>query len=240
MIHDGIRTSRHCGIHHICVSFSLRYNYILMDSCAIIGILLRNQQGVMKKFNLKKVFTLPNQLTMSRIFMAPVLILLLSFPGTWTCFLAAMLFILACLTDLADGYLARRENQITSLGKFLDPLADKVLVSSVLIMLVELDWIAGWMAIIIICRDIMVTGLRAIAADEGIVISADRFGKIKTVVQMLALVPLILHENWFFLPMAKIGIFLLYIAVVLTVVSGYNYFMNFYRNWQAMPPQAEG
>ena len=184
------------------------------------------------------MFTLPNKLTMSRIFMAPVLIVLLSFPGTWTCFLAALVFIAACITDLVDGYVARRENQITSLGKFLDPLADKILVSSVLIMLVELDWVAGWIAVVIICRDIMVTGLRAIAADEGIVIAADRFGKLKTVMQMLALVPLILHENWFFLPMARIGTFFLYIAVVLTVVSGYNYFMNFYRNWQKIPPQS--
>jgi CDP-diacylglycerol--glycerol-3-phosphate 3-phosphatidyltransferase len=174
---------------------------------------------------------LPNQLTISRILIAPVLVLLLMFAGEWTCLLAGVLFILAGFTDLIDGYLARRENQVTSLGKFLDPLADKVLVSSVLIMLVQLDRVDGWIAVVIICRDIMVTGLRAIAADEGMVIAADRYGKLKTLLQVLALVPLILHYPWLGLPLRDIGIFLLYTALILTVFSGCNYFFTFFRNW---------
>lgn len=176
---------------------------------------------------------LPNQLTLSRIVIVPLLVVLLMFPQKWTCLLAGALFALAGVTDLVDGYLARRENQITSLGKFLDPLADKVLVSSVLIMLVQLGWVEGWIAIIIICRDIMVTGLRAVAADEGVVIAADKYGKLKTVLQLVALEPLILHYPWLGIPMHEIGIFLLYIALLLTIFSGCNYFLNFFRNWRA-------
>jgi len=178
-----------------------------------------------------KTLNLPNQLTISRILLVPALIVLLIFEGKWTCLLAGALFALAGITDLADGWLARRENQITSLGKFLDPLADKVLVSSMLVMLVQLDRVDGWVAVVIICRDIMVTGLRAIAADEGVVIAADKYGKIKTVLQLVALEPLLLHYTWFGIPMHSIGIFLLYIALVLTVFSGCNYFLNFFRDW---------
>jgi CDP-diacylglycerol--glycerol-3-phosphate 3-phosphatidyltransferase len=175
---------------------------------------------------------LPNQLTISRILVVPVLVLLLAFAGKWTCLFAGLLFILAGFTDLVDGYLARKGNQITSLGQFLDPLADKVLVSSVLIMLVQLDRVAGWIAIVIICREIMVTGLRAIAAEEGMIIAADKYGKLKTVVQLVALAPLILHYSWMGIPLHMIGLFLLYIALILTVFSGCNYFLSFFQDWR--------
>lgn len=176
-----------------------------------------------------KTLNLPNQLTISRILLVPVIVVLLMFPGRWVCLAAGALFAVAGFTDLIDGYLARKTNQISSLGKFLDPLADKVLVSSVLIMLVERTWIPGWVAIVIICRDVMVTGLRAIAADEGIVIAADKYGKLKTVLQMVALEPLILHYTWFGIPMDSIGMVFLYLSVVLTVFSGCNYFLNFFK-----------
>lgn len=178
------------------------------------------------------IFTLPNQLTISRILLVPVLVLLLTFPGKWTCLLAGVLFALAGFTDLIDGYLARKDNQITSLGKFLDPLADKILVSSILVMLVQNNWVPGWIAVVIICRDIMVTGLRAVAADEGVVLAADKYGKLKTVLQLVALEPLILNYNWWGIPLDLIGMILLYIALVLTVFSGCNYFFNFYRDWK--------
>jgi CDP-diacylglycerol--glycerol-3-phosphate 3-phosphatidyltransferase len=186
---------------------------------------------------------LPNQLTISRILVVPMLVVLLSFAGEWTCLFAGALFALAGFTDLADGYLARKGNQITSLGKFLDPLADKVLVSSVLIMLVQLDWVDGWIAVVIICRDIMVTGLRAVAADEGMIIAADKYGKLKTVLQLVALEPLILHYSWAGIPLHRIGLFLLYIALVLTVFSGCNYFFSFFRDWRrkgAVPEKPDG
>lgn len=185
-----------------------------------------------------KWLNLPNQLTISRIAFVPVIIVLLMFPGKLTCFLAGLFFAIAGFTDLIDGYLARKDNQITSLGKFLDPLADKMLVSSILIMLVQLSWIPGWVAIIIICRDIMVTGLRAIAADEGVVIPADRYGKIKTVLQLVALEPLILHYPWLGIPMHEIGLVLLYISLIMTVFSACNYFWAFYRDWVANNPAA--
>lgn len=175
---------------------------------------------------------LPNQLTLSRILTVPVIVVLLMYEGKWTCFAAGLVFAVAGFTDLIDGYLARKDNQITSLGKFLDPLADKMLVSSVLIMLVQLGWVPGWVAIIIICRDVMVMGLRAVAADDGIVIAADKYGKFKTVLQLVALEPLILHYDLLGLPVHAIGLTLLYISLVLTVFSGCNYFVGFYRQWR--------
>ncbi|MDL2316858.1 CDP-diacylglycerol--glycerol-3-phosphate 3-phosphatidyltransferase [Desulfovibrio sp. OttesenSCG-928-A18] len=181
---------------------------------------------------MRKQLNLPNQLTLSRILMVPVVLIFLHFGGVWTSFFAGFFFALAGFTDLIDGYLARKNKEITMLGKFLDPLADKMLVSSVLIMMVYLERVAAWIVIIIICRDIMVTGLRAIAADEGIVIAADKYGKLKTLLQLVALEPLILHYTWLGLPMHDIGIFLLYISLALTVFSGYNYVRNFYRDWR--------
>ena len=181
-----------------------------------------------------KVLNLPTKLTISRILAVPFIILFLYVNTPWSCAVATILFTLAGFTDVIDGYIARRENQVTRLGKFLDPLADKILVCSVLVMLVHLRWAPAWIAIVIICRDIMVTGLRAIAADEGVVIAADRYGKMKTVVQMVALGPLILHYSWMGLPVERIGNFLLYIALALTVFSGYNYFMRFFREWRTL------
>ena len=163
--------------------------------------------------------------------MAPVIVVLLYFENSITCLLACISFILASLTDLVDGHIARRSNMVTSFGKFLDPLADKVLISSVLIMLVYLGWVDAWIAIVIICRELIITGLRAIAADEGVVIAADRFGKWKTILQILALIPLILHYAWFGLNPIPLGQFLLYIAVALTVFSGANYLHSFHRHW---------
>lgn len=145
--------------------------------------------------------------------------------------MATLFFLVAVLTDLADGFLARKYNQVTNFGKFLDPLADKVLIASVLIMLVELNWVPAWAAIVVIVREILVTGLRAVAADKGHVIAADKYGKLKTVMQSVALIPLIYHYPVIGLDMAIIGTFLFYVAVVLTVYSGWNYLYSFYQVW---------
>ena len=185
----------------------------------------------MRYLTVMQVWNLPNQLTLSRIVVVPVLLVLLSLGERWSCLMAGLLFIAAGLTDLMDGYLARRGNQVTNLGKLLDPLADKVLITSVLIMLVHMTWVNVWVAIIIIGRDVMVTGLRAVAVESGVVIAADTYGKIKTVLQIIALVPLILHYSWFGLPLAQAGQFLLYIALALTVFSGVNYLHTFHRHW---------
>ena len=178
-----------------------------------------------------KLLNLPNTLTLSRILLVPVIVILLYFPSRLTCVVACFSFILASFTDFIDGYIARRTNMVTRMGKFLDPLADKVLISSVLIMLVQLGWAEAWVAIVIICRELIITGLRAIAADEGVLIAADTFGKLKTVIQMMALVPLMLHYSWFGFDPAPLGQFLLYTALALTVFSGSNYLYKFYTMW---------
>ncbi len=172
---------------------------------------------------------LANKLTLLRILMVPLIVVLLYFEGPLLCFLAAIVFVVASLTDLADGYIARKFNTVTSLGKFLDPLADKVLVCSVLIMLVHLGWVPAWVTIVIVCRELVVTGLRAIAMDEGMVLAADEYGKIKTVIQILALIPLVVHYPFLGLELQGIGMFLLYLSTVLTVYSGVNYVYVFLK-----------
>lgn len=177
------------------------------------------------------MINIPNALTVVRILAVPFIIALLYFPSRTTCLIATVLFLVAILTDLADGFWARRYNQVTNFGKFLDPLADKILIASVLIMLVELNWIPAWIAIIVIVRELLVTGLRAIAADKGQVIAADKYGKMKTIMQSVALVPLIYHYPVFGVDAAKLGFVLLLVAVVLTLYSGWNYLYSFYRIW---------
>ena len=176
------------------------------------------------------MFNLANNLTLARIAAVPILVLLLYFPGKGTCLVAMFFFIAASVTDIVDGVVARRRNLVTTFGKFLDPLADKLLVSSLLIMLTRLGWVEAWIAVIIIGREIAVTGLRAMAVDHGVVIAADRYGKLKTIVQMLALCPLVLHYSWWGLDPVPLGTVLLYLALVLTLVSGANYFYAFGKN----------
>lgn len=173
---------------------------------------------------------LANKITLLRMFMAPVVVSLLFYEGPVVCLIAAGAFIFASLTDWVDGYIARRENMVTSFGKFLDPLADKVLICSVLIMFVELDWVPAWVTIVIVCRELIVTGLRAMAIDEGIVLAADRYGKAKTILQILAIVPLLLHYPFLGIDVQLVGKILLYMALVLAVFSGANYMYDFYRN----------
>jgi len=178
-----------------------------------------------------QLLNLPNKITLSRIFLMPLIVILLYFEGKNACLVAALCFTAASVSDLIDGHIARRSNMVTSIGKFLDPLADKVLISSVLIMLVKLGWVEAWIAVVIICRDLVITGLRAIAVDEGVVIAADKFGKLKTILQMLALIPLVLHYGWLGFSPIPLGEFLLYIALALTVFSGANYIYKFCRLW---------
>lgn len=175
------------------------------------------------------MLNLANKLTFLRIAMAPVVVVLLYFEGPLMCLAATGAFIFASLTDWADGYIARRENMVTSFGKFLDPLADKVLICSVLIMFVYLSWVPAWVTIIIVCRELVVTGLRAMAIDEGIVLAADKFGKAKTVFQIVALIPLLVHYPLLGYDPQPLGKILLYMALALAVFSGFNYTHGFYR-----------
>ncbi|NLM20996.1 MAG: CDP-diacylglycerol--glycerol-3-phosphate 3-phosphatidyltransferase [Peptococcaceae bacterium] len=176
---------------------------------------------------------LPNILTLVRIIMIPffMVILLLKLPGGEPYFayqdvVAALIFVLAATTDGMDGYVARKLGQVTNLGKFLDPLADKLLVSAALISLVELDIVPAWIVWVILAREFAVTGLRAIAATEGTVISASKLGKLKTVSQIIAITVLIL-QDW---PLPDLHVYIgkpmLYIALVLTVISGIDYLLK--------------
>ena len=182
---------------------------------------------------------LPNLLTLARIAAVPiVLVLLLSesrASGVW----AAAIFGIAAVTDFVDGWLARKWGVVTILGKFLDPLADKLIVMVALIMLIPLDRVPAWAVFLILAREMVVTGLRSIASSEGIVIDASELGKYKTIYQMVAIPGLMLHYNfnWFFglewgifqVNMHNFGIFFFYIAFALTLYSGYDYLQKFFR-----------
>jgi CDP-diacylglycerol--glycerol-3-phosphate 3-phosphatidyltransferase len=178
-----------------------------------------------------KNWNLPNLLTGTRIAAVPLLVVLLSFSGPWASFLAAVIFLLAGATDFLDGFLARRHQMVSRLGKVMDPLADKLLVSAALIMLIPLGRAPAWMAFVIIGRELAVTGLRALAASEGIMLNPDRWGKAKTLVQMLALTCLILHYPYHALDFQRVGMALLWIALVITLISGVGYFQTFLRQY---------
>lgn len=173
------------------------------------------------------MYGLPNLLTLSRIAAIPVVIGAFYLPGTWANWVAVVLFTLAGLTDLLDGYLARSWNQTSKLGRFLDPVADKLLVASTLLMLTHFNWIDGWSiapALIILCREIMVSGLREFLAELKVGIPVSRLAKWKTTIQMVAIGLLIFHPAapaW--LPVHGIGIVGIWVAAGLTLVTGYDY-----------------
>lgn len=172
---------------------------------------------------------LPNSISLIRIATAPVLVIMLLSPGKWMSVAAAVFFVVICLTDWLDGYLARKRGVVTSLGKFLDPLADKLLITTAFIMLIPLGRVPAWVVALMIGREIGVTGLRAIASDSGVVIAASRLGKLKTISQIVCLVPLMVHYNWFGLDFHLIGMVLLAAAFFLTMWSGIDYFVGFFR-----------
>ena len=168
---------------------------------------------------------LPNKLTMGRIFAIPVFIVVFLMEYRYV---ATVIFILAAITDMLDGKIARKYNLVTNFGKLMDPLADKLLVMSALICLAQIGDVPGWMVSIILGREFIITGMRQVAAAQGIVIAAGTTGKIKTITQMIA-IPLLLLNNWpfsllsFNLPMDTI---FLWIALVMTVVSGTEYIVK--------------
>ncbi|HLR21425.1 MAG TPA: CDP-diacylglycerol--glycerol-3-phosphate 3-phosphatidyltransferase [Tissierellaceae bacterium] len=166
---------------------------------------------------------LANKITIFRVLLIPVFVLTLYLDINNNHIYAAIIFSIAAITDTLDGYIARSRNLITNFGKFIDPLADKMLVSTALILLVELGEIPGWIVAIIIAREFVITGLRILAASEGITIAASSWGKIKTITQLIAII-LILLNNFPFnninIPMDKI---ILYLSLIFTVISGFDY-----------------
>lgn len=183
---------------------------------------------------------LANKLTMLRIFLVPLFLIFIAVQGIpYGTFIATFIFIIASLTDQLDGYIARSRNQVTTFGKFMDPLADKLLVTAALISLVELQIVPAWATVVIIAREFAVSGLRTIAASEGKVIAASVWGKVKTVTQIIAIIVLLLKVNvsssqYLVNLMESNKIFggfinygskiLLLIAVLMTIISGYDYF----------------
>ena len=176
-----------------------------------------------------EVLNLPNTLTGIRLACIPLVLVCLTFPGRLGSFLAALFFGLAFITDFLDGFYARRMGAVTVLGKFLDPLADKILVAGTMIMLIPLGRIPAWMVVVIIAREMAVTGLRGIAVNEGLVIQASVWGKYKTVFQAVALVFLCLHHPYYGFDIQRVGLVLFWAAFALTVWSGWDYFRQFYR-----------
>lgn len=166
---------------------------------------------------------LPNKLTLFRIFLIPVfiIVMMINIPNKFL--IACMIFIIASVTDAMDGHIARKYNLITDFGKFMDPLADKLLVISALTTMIEFDLVAAWMVIIIVARELTVSILRAIAAADGKVIAASSGGKLKTISQMIAIVVLLLAAQTGNIILLDIGKIIILIATLLTLYSGWEY-----------------
>ncbi|ASS75567.1 CDP-diacylglycerol--glycerol-3-phosphate 3-phosphatidyltransferase [Tumebacillus algifaecis] len=188
-------------------------------------------------------FNLANRITLVRISLVPIVMFFLlvrldlgkltlfGHQANWSDLIAALIFIIAAITDGLDGYIARSRKMITDFGKFLDPLADKLLVSAVLISLVDLGRLDAWVAIIIISREFAVTGLRLVAAANGTVIAASKLAKWKTTLQIIAIVALILNNFPFSTIDIRFDLWMVWAMVVITVWSGIDYFV---KNKQAI------
>jgi CDP-diacylglycerol--glycerol-3-phosphate 3-phosphatidyltransferase len=175
----------------------------------------------------KNIYNLPNALTVIRLACIPLVMICLNIPGRWGGFLAALFFGMASITDILDGFFARRYGEVTSLGKFLDPLADKILICLTMIMLIPLGRIPVWMVLIIVMREMAVTGLRGIAISEGIVITASSLGKYKTLFQSIAVLGLCLHYTYLDLSFHTVGMAFLWVGLILAVWSGLDYLWKF-------------
>lgn len=173
---------------------------------------------------------LPNKLTVLRVCMVPIFVIFMLWEnlGTTGRYIAALIFILASMTDWLDGYLARKNNLVTDFGKFMDPIADKLLVCSAMICLVEQGMLASWMVIVIIGREFIISGFRLVASDKGTVIAASYWGKFKTVFQMIMVIMLILNLGGVWNTIAQV---ITWIALILTVVSLVDYLK---KNWNVL------
>ena len=169
---------------------------------------------------------LPNKLTIFRVILIPFFVFFMLAPNMTGInhYIAAAIFIVASLTDLLDGKIARKYNLVTNFGKFMDPLADKLLVCSAMICLIQTGQLAAWIVVIIIAREFIISGFRLIASDNGVVIAASYWGKFKTTFQMLMVIVLILNIQMSFFQI--LGVILTYVALILTVVSLIDYIVK--------------
>lgn len=175
---------------------------------------------------------LANRITLLRILLIPLFLIFFSVQSLqpWGSYLAAATFALAALTDTVDGYIARFQKQVTTLGKFLDPLADKLLISTALVALVAEESLSVWVAMVIISRELLVTGLRLAAAAKAKIITASTLSKLKTTSQIVAVIAIILNPSLFILG-KSLGSILMTVALFLTVFSGLDYFA---KNWSIL------
>jgi CDP-diacylglycerol--glycerol-3-phosphate 3-phosphatidyltransferase len=175
---------------------------------------------------IKNILSHPNTLTLFRGAAVPLIVILLMFPTRISTSIAALIFTAAAITDFLDGFFARQRGLVSNFGKVMDPVADKVLVSTCFIMLTSLGWIPAWIVCIIIGREIAVTGLRSIIADNGRDVSASGLGKYKTGFQIAAIIPLLIHFQYFTIDFHSIGMIFLWAALILTLWSGADYFIR--------------
>jgi CDP-diacylglycerol---glycerol-3-phosphate 3-phosphatidyltransferase len=175
-----------------------------------------------------RAFNLPNALTVLRIFLVPLLVVVLLTRFEWHVYFGAAIYGLAVLTDYLDGFFARRRNQVTRLGILLDPLADKLLNAAAFLSLVEMGLVPAWVVMIILARELAVTGLRNLAAGRGVLIRASNLGKGKMVAQVTAILLLLLARP---LPALRVpGLVALAVVVLVTLVSGADYFLRFWKD----------
>ncbi len=190
----------------------------------------------------EKFWNLPNTITVVRVGVVPILLLLLWFRDPSSSVFIGWCFTIVGFSDLLDGWLARRGQQVTRIGKLLDPLADKLIVSTALIVLVAIARIplwATWMVVVIVGRELAVTGLRGLASSQGQVMAASGYGKLKTFVQNVAIGAMIFHYPTLVFSFNHIGLALLGLATVLTLWSGYAYFAEYFRgDREGNPPQS--
>lgn len=178
---------------------------------------------------------LPNLMTLSRIFVVPFIIWCLMIPSVYGGFIAAAIFILASITDYLDGMLARKYQVVSVVGELMDPVADKILVSSTLIMLIPSERLGPVMVILLLARDTLISGLRSIAAVERKVIAAGTVGKWKTAIQMGAIPAVLIREPILGIPFYELGYWVLWLSVGLSLVSGAQYIVSYLKSQRGLP-----
>jgi CDP-diacylglycerol--glycerol-3-phosphate 3-phosphatidyltransferase len=192
----------------------------------------------------RELTNLPNLITMSRVVLIPFVLFFMDNFNPLRSFIASILYGFAALGDFLDGYLARKRGEVSLLGKFLDPLADKVLVMAVLVYMVALERVPPWVVVVLIARDLAITGLRSIASAQGMVIAASDGGKIKTALQLIAIMMLLVYFRYPALWTSAsidyrfVGLWLLYVSTVVSLFSGVQYVRHFLVAALKQPPAA--
>ncbi len=179
---------------------------------------------------MKLELNIANQLTIVRVVAIPIYLLVLYINKDWSNVAATIIFIFAGISDFLDGYIARKYNMVTDLGKILDPIADKILVAAALIALIDLDRLYWWIAVIMLARDFSMEALRNLAASKGVIIAAGIWGKLKTGFQMVAIGMLSFKNVWLGINWFLLGEILMYIALVLSIYSAFIYYRDYFKN----------